>query len=174
MIVKRDPGKRDIEFFGYICQDMGYLNNADLEAMKYDWCKKHNGEWWAAYHNDIIVAMAGCHEFHDGHRKLFRGVQTMPAQHGLSKKHMTSIGWKWILPEQLKWAGSSDKQPAYITTNVENDASGKMNRTDRLFHLLAKQGVVDFFTEEEIYGQRQSVWKLNIDKYYETRKSYEN
>ena len=28
--------------------------------------------------------------------------------------------------------------------------------------------VVDFFTEEEIYGQRQSVWKLNIEKYYET------
>ena len=97
MLVKKDPGKRDIEFFGYICEDMGYLNNANLEAMKYDWCKKHNGEWWAAYHNDIIVAMAGCHKFHDGHRMLFRGVQTMPAQHGLGKNHMTSIGWKWIL-----------------------------------------------------------------------------
>jgi hypothetical protein len=144
------------------------MNNADLDAMKYDWVKKHNGEWWAVYHNDIIVSMAGCHEFHDGHRMLFRGVQTMPAQTGLSKQHMTSIPWKYILPDQLKWAGSSETKPAYITTNVENDASGKMNRTDRLFHLLAKQGIVKFFTEEEIYGQRQSVWKLNIGKYYET------
>ena len=33
MLVKIDPGKRDIEFFGYICEDMGYLNNANLEAM---------------------------------------------------------------------------------------------------------------------------------------------
>ena len=41
MLVKIDPGKRDIEFFGYICEDMGYLNNANLEAMKYNWCKKH-------------------------------------------------------------------------------------------------------------------------------------
>ena len=105
---------------------------------------------------------------HDGHRMLFRGVQTMPAQTGLSKQHMTSIPWKYILPDQLKWAGSSETKPAYITTNVENDASGKMNRTDRLFHLLAKQGIVELFTEEDIYGQRQSVWKLNIEKYYET------
>jgi hypothetical protein len=81
---------------------------------------------------------------------------------------MTSIPWKWILPEQIKWAQSSEEQPAYITTNVENDASGKMNRTDRLFHLLAKQGIVSFYTEEEIYGTKQSVWKLNLEKYYET------
>jgi hypothetical protein len=43
-----------------------------------------------------------------------------------------------------------------------------MNRTDRLFHLLAKQGIVSFYTEEEIYGTKQSVWKLNLEKYYET------
>jgi|TARA_B110000495_G_scaffold69396_1_gene59155 hypothetical protein len=168
MLVKENPGKRDIEFFGYICEDMGFMNNASLDAMKYNWCLQHEGMWWAVYHDNVIVSMAGCHKFHDGHRMMFRGVQSMVAQGGLGKNHMTSIPWKWILPKQLEWAGSSDTQPAYITTNVENDASGKMNRTDRLFHLLAKQGIVEKFAEEEIYGTLQSVWKLNIRKYYET------
>ena len=71
----------------------------------------------------IIVSMAGCHEFHDGHRMLFRGVQTMPAQTGLSKQHMTSIPWKYIPPDQLKWAGSSETQPAYICLLYTSDAA---------------------------------------------------
>lgn len=168
MIVKQTPGRRDLEFFGYICEDMGYMNNADLDAMKYSWVYKHGGEWWGVYHEGIIVSVAGCHPFHDGYRMLFRGVQTMPAQNGLSKTHMTSIPWRYILPAQLEWAKSSDTNPAYITTNVENDASGKMNKTHKVMQLLAKQKIVDFYAEEEIYGAVQSVWKLNIEKYYET------
>lgn len=165
MNVVQSPLISDIEFFGYICADLGYMNNVDLEAMKYDWCRKVGGEWWGAYHNNEIVSVAGCHPFHDGWRVLFRGAQIMPAQNGLSKTHMTSIPWRHILPKQLEYIKGA---PAYITTNVEHDASGLMNRTHRVMKMLSKQNIVEWFAEEEMYGALQTVWKLNVKEYTKT------
>lgn len=162
------PPVADIEFFGHICEELGYMNNCDLKAIKHEWCQKVGGEWWGAYYDNELVSIAGCHPFHDGWRVLFRGVQSMPAQHGLSKTHMTSIPWKHLLPLQLAWINVSDDNPAYITTNVENDASGKMNRTHKVMQNLAKQNIVEFFAQEEIYGVEQAVWRLNVDEYFKT------
>lgn len=171
MRVVLDPPFADVERFTYRCEAYGYYNNNTLKGMKYKWCLDRGGAWWAVYNNeDAIISMAGAHPFWDGVRLLFRGVQTEPAQLGLSKTHMTSIPWKIIMPEQIGyWSGViTNETPAYITTNVENDASGKMNRTHRVLKLLSKQGIVDYMIDEELFGVQQSVWRLNVQKYFET------
>ena len=49
----------------------------------------------------------------------------------MSKYHMNALTWRHILPKQLEFIGNKDE--IYITTNISNDASGKMNKIHRLF-----------------------------------------
>ena len=93
--------------------------------------------------------------------------QERPA--GLNKYHMSSYGFAEHLPRQIEWAQvmSNDTDvPIYITTNVDNDASGKMLRVNKIFNILEKQKIVDFVGEEDVYYTKQNIWKLNKKEYY--------
>ena len=70
------------------------------------------------------------------------------------------------LPLQIEFASG---KPIYITTNVDNDASGKMNRIDKLFHTLAKYKIVDFVEQKELFYVDQNIWKLNVAEYNNVR-----
>ena len=98
---------------------------------------------------------------------MFRGVQ-IPGNYGfgLSKYHMSALTWRLLLPSQLEYINDAD---AYITTNISHDASGKMNKTHRLFQQLEKLGMVEHYNDMELYYTDQSVWKLNKEKYMEVR-----
>ena len=67
-----------LEVFCQKAKEQGYINNSSLKAMRFKWCKKV-GEYFCAYKNNEIVAVAGCHPFpeasKDGWRILFRGCQ---------------------------------------------------------------------------------------------------
>ena len=60
----------------------------------------------------------------------------------------------------------------YITTNTENDASGKMNRIDKTFFHLEKLELVKNLGTSEVFGVNQNTWILNINKYNEIRRQY--
>jgi hypothetical protein len=118
--------------------------------------------------------MSGMHPFKDGYRVLFRGAQIeqRPIK-GLNRYQFQSWGMWKELPMQIEWAKWQGKDKIYITTNVSNDASGKMNRIHRAFNALEKAGVVEYCGDEEIFFTQQSVWRVNIQKYFEVRKIYE-
>jgi len=155
--------------FANECYRKGYKNNVSLNAMKWDWCLD-NGAWFATFDNDSIVAITGCHTFKDGYRALFRGAQLSPRPvKGLSRYQMQSWGISEHLPLQIKF---SNGKPIYITTNVSNDASGRMNRIHKSFKVMAKGGMINYLGDEEIFYTQQSVWKLNVEKYFEIRSRY--
>ena len=175
MLTVFNPPVSDIEIFCTKCAELGYENNRDLQAMKYEWCLDNGGAWWAVYEEDYIVSVAGAHPFQGGYRFLFRGAQ-IKGNPGLSKTHRTSIPWATIMPEQISWASgvSTSETPAWITTNVSHDASGKMNRIHKSFTVMAKGGMFEYIGDEEVFYTQQSIWKLNNDKYFEIRKRYED
>jgi hypothetical protein len=170
MLVKLNPPVADIQEFCTHCDQLGYNNNSTLSTMKWQWCLDHGGAWWAAYSAERIVSMAGAHPFRDGYRLVFRGAQTQSNQTGLSKHHMSSIPWAVLMPEQIAWCSgvATGDTPGYITTNVSNDASGKMNRTHLVLNLLAKQKIVKYVGTEVVYGAKQSIWTLNVGAYFQT------
>ena len=143
------------------CRRLGYDNNSSLIKMKWDWCLE-SGAWFATYIDDEIVSLSGIHPFEDGYRALFRGAQLRSRNVGLNRYHMQSYCFSAQLPLQLEYA--QDK-PVYITTNTDNDASGKMASVNRTFYHLAKLGVVDFVRADEIFYTQQNIWKLNNEKY---------
>ncbi len=152
-----------------LCKHMGFANNENLTALKWQWLVDNNGSWWGTVLNGNIIAVSGVHPFKDGYRTLFRGVQTFQRPAGLNKYHMSSYGFAEHLPRQIEWAQvmSNDTDvPIYITTNVDNDASGKMLRVNKIFNILEKQKIVDFVGEEDVYYTKQNIWKLNKKEYY--------
>ena len=171
----RPKHKSEIENFCLLCADKGFKNNIDLKTIKFDWCIEQGGTWFGTYKNKNLISMSGMHPFKDGFRVLFRGAQleSRPVR-GLNKYQFQSWGMYAELPMQIEWARRLHIDNVYITTNIENDASGRMNRIHKAFSVLASAGVVDYKGDEEIFFTKQSVWKLNIEKYFEIRKVYES
>ena len=159
------------------CNELGYKNNDSLKAMKYEWLLEQGGVWhcvtWGGLEEGYgdMLSLAGCHPLPEvddnAWRVMFRGVQ-LPKNYGygMSKYHMNALTWRHKLPKQLEFIGDKD---AYITTNISNDASGKMNKIHRLFKNLNKLGMVEHHSDMELYNTEQSIWKLNKEKYKEVR-----
>jgi len=160
-----------VERFIAECTLLGYKNNSSLKEMRWDWCLD-GGMWYATYENDVIISITGIHPFKDGYRALYRGAQLKahPVK-GLNRYQMQSWGIYDHLPLQIEFANG---KPLYITTNVSNDASGRMNRIHKSFSIMAAGGMVDYIGDEQIFNAVQSVWRLNNDKYFEIRKRHES
>jgi hypothetical protein len=128
--------------------------------------------WYATYDNQTIVSITGIHPFKDGYRALYRGAQlwSRPMK-GLNRYQMQSWGIYEHLPLHIEFAKGS---PLYITTNINKDNSGRMNRIHKSFTAMEKGGMVSYQGDEQIFNAMQSVWKLNVDRYFEIRKIYES
>ena len=160
-----------VEHFIAECALLGYKNNSSLKEMRWDWCLD-GGMWYATYENDVIISITGIHPFKDGYRALYRGAQLKAhSVKGLNRYQMQSWGIYDHLPLQIEFANG---KPLYITTNVSNDASGRMNRIHKSFSIMAAGGMVDYIGDEQIFNAVQSVWRLNNDKYFEIRKRHES
>jgi len=160
-----------LEDFISQCTLLGYKNNSSLKEMRWDWCLD-GGTWYATYDNHTIVSITGIHPFKDGYRALYRGAQlwSRPMK-GLNRYQMQSWGIYEHLPLHIEFANG---KPLYITTNINKDNSGRMNRIHKSFTAMEKGGMVSYQGDEQIFNAMQSVWKLNVNRYFEIRKIYES
>jgi len=152
------------------CDKLGFKNNGSLESMKFDWLLD-NGMWYGTFKDSELISVTGIHMFKDGFRALFRGAQleARPVS-GLNRYQMQSWGIYAHLPLQIEFAMDA---PVYITTNVADDASGRMNRIHKSFSVMEKHGqMVEYCGDEEIFYTQQSVWKVNTENYFNIRKRY--
>ena len=166
----------ELKDFLKVCDEKDFMNNNTLENMKFEWCLERGGMWYATYDNGRMVSVSGIHPWANGWRALLRGVQTESKKIGLNRHHMQSYCFHSQLPYQIEYASSKetdlDNMFIYITTNTENDASGKMNRIDKTFFHLEKLELVKNLGTSEVFGVNQNTWILNINKYNEIRRQY--
>lgn len=159
------------------CDLKGFKNNNTLQNLKFDWCLDVGGAWFATYKDNEIISLSGCHPWANGWRMLFRGAQMEARPIGLNRHHMQSYGFYYELPLQLQFAFGDeidfDNDFAYVTTNTDNDASGKMTRINKTFSHLEKSGLVKGLGESEVYGVTQNTWLLNINNYNNVRVKYD-
>lgn len=152
----------DLLVFIQRCGELGYNNNNTLDSMKFYQCLEENGTWYATYHNNNIIGISGVHRFLDGVRALFRGAQLYSIPGGLTKNHMNCWMFRYHLPLVIE---RHPDVPIFITTNTENDASGKMLRLNKLYHILEKKNIVNYQGEHFIRGVYQNLWELNNEVY---------
>ena len=171
---------RDLEKFCDKCAKYNYLNNKDINAIKLDWCLNQGGQFFLTYHHTDIVSMSGCHplpQIGSGfYRAMFREV-TLPEYQNIdkliTKTHMNSIPFFDHLPLQINWAKSKGYDNVVITTNINNPKIESMTRNHRVFQLLEKQNIVECLHRDiDLFNTAQSVWQINRDQYFKTRKEY--
>lgn len=152
----------DLQDFMQSCDALGYYNNNSLQAMKFTWCLGLGGKWFVTYDKNRIVGISGVHPWRNGVRALFRGAQLYSIPGGLSKNHMNCWMFKYHLPLVIDLY--KDKN-IFITTNVDNDASGKMLKLNKLYYILEKNNLVSHEGLDNVMGIKQNIWKLNITNY---------
>ena len=173
-----------VEEFCYEAKLAGYLNNASLEAMKFNdqYDLKEVPAFWAVIKNEKIISVSGCHCWADEFeelsmmRCLFRSA-TLPyydkVVKGLSKYHMNSLPFSIMLPLQINYGLKKGVKNFYITTsNSDHDASGKMKRTHRALQLLERVGIVKFDNDEIVYSTPQTKWEIHLDNYLEALRGF--
>ena len=177
---------KSLDEFLQKCENKKFQNNNTLDNMKFQWCLDVGGTWFATYDEGEIISLSGIHPWDYGRhfgtdekswRILFRGVQLEPRKIGLNRYHMQSHGFFYEIPMQIEWAMkrslNPDNEYFYITTNTDNDNSGKMIRINKTFHHLEKTGLVKCLGVSEVYDVDQTVWELNQEKYKQIRERYE-
>lgn len=152
----------DLQEFMQSCDKLGYNNNNSLKAMKFTWCLGLGGKWFVTYNKEKIVGISGVHPWRNGVRALFRGAQLYSIPGGLSRNHMNCWMFKYHLPLVIDMY--KDKN-IYITTNMDNDASGKMLKLNKLYFVLEKSNLVSHQGIDTVMGIPQNIWKLNVPVY---------
>ena len=180
-VVKLQEQDIDIlEKFCNECKDLGYNNNASIQAMKFNgmYDLGEFATFFAVKVNGEIAAVSGSHSF--GPKQLrcgfrgcalsrFNGIIT-----GLSKTHMTNLTWGPLVPEEIIDGLERGYDEFFITTShTSHDPSGKMHRTHRAMELLAKQGILDYAGIETFYHVPQTKWKFNLSKFFKSVKAFE-
>ena len=151
------------------------MNNCNADVMKFQWCLDNGGTWTGTLKDNKLISVSGIHPFKDGWRALFRGAQLESRPIGLNRYHMQSYGFHSHLPIQIEWAkkqSDTDNPFIYITTNTENDMSGKMTRINKTFMILEQYDVIMPLGEENIFNVQQYLWLLNNNVYKKIRSNY--
>lgn len=171
---------KDLESFCYECKLLGYQNNATLKDLK--WGDYYDlpsiPEYWAVYKDDKIIHLAGCHQFEPNSRTLrclFRAA-TLPEYlniiKGLSRNHMNSLGFSYMLPEQITYGLENGYDTFVITTNSLHDFSGRMNKTHRALQLIADNNIVEYLGDREYFHIPQSIWRVNLPEYFSALETF--
>lgn len=170
-----------LQNFCHKCKQAGYENNSSLEAMKWNgiYDLPDRARFWALIVNNEIVGISGVHKFNNKKlRCLFRSAVLPNFQNivpGISRNHMNSAPFSILLPYQISWGIQNNYEEFFITTSHgSHDVSGKMSRTHKALSLLSKRHVVDFYSTEVVYNIPQTIWHLNLQKYMEILKKFEN
>jgi hypothetical protein len=132
-----------VDQFCQACAKLNYMNNASLEAMKWDW----EEVIWYGHYTDRFVSLSGIHPFANGYRVCFRGA-TLP---GISNFILN----KYQAIQGMKDLGENNY---YVTTNVDADGTDG----PRLSHALKKGKIwkANLVAIEDVFNVKQEIWKL--------------
>jgi hypothetical protein len=166
--------------FCQACEEPGYKNNNSIESMKLDWCLEVGGQFFLTYLGDKIVSVSGCHPLPEvdntTYRLMFRGASLPEYQNftnTVSKTMFNSATFYYHVPKQIEWAKRQGYNTFVITTNSNNPEIQSMNKSHRALKALSNQGMVDcMFEEKMLFYTKQSVWKLNLEKYNQVREQF--
>jgi hypothetical protein len=190
------PGKPNLEFrllqesdypaleeFCNYFKKKGIKNNESFEAIKLDKMKMPYGQYFIGYDHDKkhIWCLMGLHQLPEIHnhawRCLFRNAQLPGYRLGTAlSTDLFKVGYQftYLFEMQIKFILKHDPDAEiFASSNTPNaEKFAKSQFIDQnIAPRLVKRGVLTKYLENFIlYNVPQSIWKLNIEKYFEERK----
>ena len=163
-----------LEDFCNKCAALGYTNNSSIDKLKFDFVKENNGIYHYAFLNNVLVSLAGCHHLPQvsdtAYRIAYRGVQLpgVDTYKGLSRNHFNAIPWRVLLNYQIDHCQQIGGTEFFTSTNVK-DEFGRIPKTNKMMQYISQKGIMIPFGTINIFNTDQRLWKLNLEKYDQSR-----
>ncbi len=171
----------DLDKFYERASQKGYVNNSSQSRLVDCFRNEKKSQIWILYNDDKAVGSVGAHSFDevcgsgsyriltrccvlDGNRPDY-GLGTARR---LISQHQ-NVNDQYFLPKCIEWTQSNN---LYVTSN-ENSAGSQKLVHKIYFPTLEKLGIVKNEGEIIYRNTRQTLWKLNVDNFYDNLRRYE-
>lgn len=172
----------DLQVFCDYFKQQGLKNNDSFESIKLLKMKMPYGQYFIGYDTDKkqIWNLLGVHHLPEIHehawRVFFRGAQLPGYRLGTAlTSDIFKLGFQitYMIEMQVKFILEHDPQAEFFasTNTPQAETFARSQFIDQnIAPMLVKRGV---FTKEfedfELFKTKQSIWKLNVNKYFEER-----
>jgi hypothetical protein len=163
----------DLEEFYRHAKKRGYENNTNRFWLKDCFRNEKESETWILYYNNIAVGSVAAHSFPEMGGRSYRiaartcvltdKIDTPSLRTGnqiVTHQHATA---QFLIPVCIEWAGKENN--LYITSNNLEGGSQRLVH-NVYFPAMQKSGQVECCGEINYRGTIQTVWKLNVDRFY--------
>lgn len=164
----------DLDDFYINAQVKGFENNSSRFWLKDCFRNERESQTWILYYNEKAVGSVAAHSFDEMGKDCYRiAARTCVLTHLLptdtlrtrnqivTQQHVTG---QFLFPVCIEWAGR-DKN-LYITSNNLEGGSQRLVH-NIYFPAMVKTGQAEHICDMMYRGSMQSVWKLNVDRFYE-------
>jgi len=152
----------------------GFLNNISSHAIHGCFSGEKKFQTWILYYNDQAVGSVAAHSFDEMGENAYRicartcvftdqiGTNTLRTRNQIiTHQHVTA---QFFIPTCIEWAGRNND--LYITSN--NLSHGSQKLVHKIyFPAMEASGQVRLIGEKMYRGTVQSIWKLNVDRFYQ-------
>jgi hypothetical protein len=169
----------DLEEFYTKALAKGYENNSSRFWLKDCFRNEVESETWILYYKDKAVGSVAAHSFLEIGDNAYRiaartcvltdeiDTPTLRTRNQIiTHQHATG---QFLIPACIEWAGRENN--LYITSNKLEAGSQRLVH-NIYFPAMEKSGQVENCGEIEYRGATQTVWKLNVERFYAELNKY--
>jgi hypothetical protein len=169
----------DLEEFYKNAKQRGYENNSNKFWLKDCFRNEKENQTWILYYNNVAVGSVAAHSFPEMGEHSYRiaartcvltdklGMHNLRTRNQIiTHRHVTG---QFLIPTCIEWAGKQNN--LYITSNKLESGSQRLVH-NIYFPEMEKSGQVENCGEIEYRNTIQTVWKLNVDKFYAELNKY--
>lgn len=163
----------DLSEFYDEARKKGYCNNDSHESMIKPFDDVDDVKVFILYYNDNAVGSVVAHSFPEMGENSYRicartcvltdkiPTNTLRTRNQIiTHQHVTG---QFLIPACVEWAGKENN--LYITSNNLEGGSQRLVH-NVYFPAMEKSGQVEYIKDMKYRGTTQSVWKLNVEKFY--------
>lgn len=164
----------DLTEFYYLASEKGFVNNASKHMLVDCFKNEKESQTWILFYNNKPVGSVAAHSFPEMGEKSYRicartcvltdqiPTDTLRTRNQIiTHQHVTG---QFLIPACIEWAGRHNN--LYITSNNLEGGSQRLVH-NVYFPAMQKSGQAEYINDIEYRGTTQSVWKLNVEKFYQ-------
>ena len=169
----------DLREFYAEAEKKGFINNATKHMLVDCFCNEKESQVWILYYDNRAVGSVAAHSFDEMGPKSYRiaartcvftdaiPINTLRTRNQIvTQQHITG---QFLIPVCIEWAGRENN--LYITSNNLEGGSQRLVHTV-YFPAMVKTGQAEYICDMQYRGTIQSVWRLNVNRFYEELNKY--
>ena len=169
----------DLSEFYATAKERGFDNNADKHMLVETIAKEDEWQVWLLLYDNKIVGSTAAHSFPEMGANSYRiAVRTcaftdmMPIRHARTRQGVVEhkhVSPQFFMTAGIEYFGKGNN--FFITSN--GNAAGTQRRVHRTWApLLQREGTLSKECDLHYRGTDQTVWRVNVDKFYEDLDRY--